>query len=166
MQGRNHRPSRNFLNISTMNKILSIVLLCGILATGSAANAQFRSIPGVVTDSFKVKYPGATGVKWADKVTNFQATFTLSGEVFTAKYSSKGEWQSSTKKISEDKLPASVKDGLSKSKYADWKISTVTERFLPADKVEYILGVGNGDLNKKNLTFSSEGQLLSDSRTL
>lgn len=149
-----------------MNRILSVILLSGMLMMAGAANAQFRSIPGVVTDSFKVKYPSATTVKWADKVTNFQATFHFNGEVYTAKYSSKGEWQSSTKKISEDKLPSSVKDGLSKSKYAAWKISSVTQRYLPGDALEYILGVGNGDLNKKNLTFSSEGQLLSDSRTL
>jgi hypothetical protein len=149
-----------------MNRFLSILLLSGMLAMTHASNAQFRSIPGAVTDSFKVKYPGATGVKWADKVSNFQATFTQQGEVYTAKYSSKGEWQSSTKKISEDKLPASVKDGLSKSKYAAWKINTYTLRYLPENKTEYILAVQNGDLNKKNLTFSSEGQLLSDSRTL
>lgn len=149
-----------------MKRLLSIFFLSGMLMTGLSVHAQFRSIPGIVTDSFKVKYPTATEVKWSDKVTNFQAVFTLDNEKYTAKYSSKGEWQSSVKNITEDKLPAVVKDGLSKSKYADWKVGTVAIKYLPAGKVQYGIAVSKGDFNKKNLTFSSEGQLLSDSRTL
>jgi len=132
----------------------------------AAATAQFRSIPGTVTDSFKAKYPNATSVKWADKLTVFQATFTLDGETYQARYNSKGEWQQSQKNISEDKLPGVVKDGLAKSKYADWKIEKVLTRYLPGSKTQYGLSVSNGSITKKNLLFSSEGQLLKDNTTL
>jgi hypothetical protein len=149
-----------------MKRIQSIFLLVAFSFLATTVHAQFRSIPGVVTDSFKAKYPSASAVKWADKVTAFQATFTLDGETLQARYNSKGEWQQSQKNITEDKLPAAVKDGLSKSKYADWKIEKLLARYLPGNKTQYGLSVSNGSITKKNLLFSSEGQLLKDNTTL
>ncbi|HMH22900.1 MAG TPA: hypothetical protein VK563_14035 [Puia sp.] len=131
------------------------------------ADAQFRRIPGTVTDSFKLKYPAAKSVEWEDGITSFKATFILDNDKYTARYSSKGEWQGSQKKIKFDDVPVSVKDGLSKSKYAgEWKTGTVTARYLPRDIIQYNIVVYKGDLQKKNLLFSSEGQLLKDSTTL
>ena len=69
-------------------------------------------------------------------------------------------------KIKADAIPAAVKDGLGKSKYADWKIGTVTERYLPENKTIYIIFVSKSDINRKNLTFASDGQLLKDNLTL
>lgn len=143
------------------------LLICGSLFTTGTIQAQFRSIPGVVTDSFKIRYPEAKAVTWRDQLSYFEAKFTLDGEKFTARYSSKAEWQNSQKTISQDKLPAGVKDGLSKSKYApDWTIYSVTVRYLPDHITQYILRVGKGDISRKNLLFSSEGQLLKDGTTL
>jgi hypothetical protein len=143
-----------------------VFFFCSVFLIASTANAQFRKIPGEVTDSFKVKYPTAKGVSWRDKTTSFQASFTLGKDEYTAKYTSKGEWQQSEKKIKEEDIPAAVKDGLSKSKYADWKIGSVIHRDLPGNKVEYTIAVSNGTLSKRNLTFSSEGQLQRDAITL
>jgi hypothetical protein len=144
----------------------TLCFISGLFLIASTAHAQFRKIPGVVTDSFKVKYPSAKSVSWKDNVGSFQATFTLDNDKYVAKYSSKGEWQQSEKKITQDAIPAAVKDGLSKSKYADWKIGTVTHRYLPGERVEYTIFVSKGDLSRRNLTFSSEGQLLKDAITL
>ena len=132
----------------------------------TAAQAQFRSVPGVVTDSFKIKYPNAKTVSWRDNIGSFQATFKQDSSTYVAKYSNKGEWQSTEKKIKADAIPAAVKDGLSKSKYADWKVGTVTQRYLPGDKVEYTIFVSKSDLSKRNLTFSSAGQLQKDAITI
>jgi hypothetical protein len=140
--------------------------ICGLLFIASAAHAQFRQIPGVVTDSFKVKYPDAKAVSWKDNVSSFQATFTLNNEKYQARYNSKGEWQQAEKKIKQEDLPAAVKDGLSKSKYADWKVGTVTQRYLPGDKVEYTIFVSKSDITRRNLTFNSTGQLLKDAITI
>src|SRR5882762_5954660 len=141
---------------------LTVVFISGLFFIATTARAQFRNIPGQVTDSFKVKYPNAKSVAWRDNVTSFQATFTLDSSKYVARYNSKGEWQQSEKKIKAEGIPAPVKDGLSKSKYADWKVGTVTERYLPGDKVEFTIFVSKGDLSRKNLTFSSGGQLLKD----
>ena len=154
-----------------MKKFLFLIVLCGAAMFGAAsAKAQFRSVPAVVTDSFKAKYPAATGVSWSDKLLagSFQATFTEGKEKYVARFDTKGVWQWSTKKITKDDLPAAVKDGLSKSKYAgtEWEVKTVTMKFMPGNTVNYLIFVEKSDLNKKNLTFSSEGQLLKDSSTL
>jgi len=140
--------------------------ICSVFLMASTTHAQFRKIPGVVTDSFKVKYPNAKSVSWKDKTTSFQATFTEGNDECVARYNSKGEWQQTEKKIKKEDIPAAVKDGLSKSKYADWETGTVIHRDLPGNKVEYIVSVSNGTLSKRNLTFSSEGQLKRDGLTL
>lgn len=157
------------LNICFMKKPFYLLVLCGFLFTAIGADAQFRSVPGVVTDSFKTRYPSAKSVSWSSKISgDFQATFTLDNESYTTRFSSKGEWQWSTKKITKDALPAPVKDGLAKSKYAggEWEVKTVTMRFLPGSIVQYVISVKKSGLNQKNLLFSSEGQLLKDSTTL
>jgi len=149
---------------SSIKKIMAFTASLILIVT--ASQAQFRKIPGEVTDSFKAKYPTASSVSWKDNVTAFTATFTLNSEKYTAKYNSKGEWQQAEKKIKQEEIPAEVKDGLSKSKYAEWKIGTVTKRYLPGDKVEYIIFVSKSDLSKRNLTFNSGGQLTRDAITI
>jgi hypothetical protein len=150
-----------------MKKIFYYLLIAGFLFMTGNAHAQFRSIPGIVTDSFKLRYPAAQTVTWSDQVSSFQATFTLESEKHVAKYSSKGEWLSTQKNIKEGNLPPAVKDGFSKSKYSgDWNIFTVTVRYLPGSITQYILRIGKGDIQRKNLLFSSEGQLLKDGTTL
>jgi hypothetical protein len=150
-----------------MKKMFFYLLIGGLFFTTGNLQAQFRSIPGSVTDSFKIRYPEAKTVTWRDQISYFEAKFTLDGEKITAKYGSKGEWQSSQKTITQEKLPASVKDGLSKSKYSpDWTIYSVTVRYLPGNITQYILRIGKGDISRKNLLFSSEGQLLKDGTTL
>ncbi len=152
-----------------MKKLLYLLLICGSLFSAVGAKAQFGAIPGVVTDSFKVKYPTATSVSWSGKLGSFQATFTLQNEKHVAKYNKKGEWQNTTKEITKDAMPAAVKDGLAKSKYADateWEVRGVTVRYLPGSITQYIILVAKNDIQKRNLLFSSDGQLMKDGNTL
>jgi hypothetical protein len=149
-----------------MKKLLFSLLIGGSFFSTLSAYAQFRSIPGIVTDSFKVRYPGAKSVNWEDKVSSFQATFMVDTSKYVAHYTSKGEWQGAQKKIAFSSLPVEVTDGLAKSKYADWPVNTVTQRYLPGDVVQYSILVVKSSLSKKTLLFSSKGQLLKDSSTL
>jgi hypothetical protein len=152
-----------------MKKLLYLTLIFGALFTAAGAKAQFGSIPGVVTDSFKVKYPNAKSVSWSGKLSSFNATFTLENEKHIAKFNKKGEWQNTTKEISKDAMPAVIKDGLAKSKYAnptDWEVRSVTVRYLPGSITQYIILVARNDIQKRSLLFSSEGQLMKDGNTL
>jgi len=145
-----------------------MVLSFAALLTTSTVRAQFRSLPGAVTDSFKVKYPAAKDVAWADKVTGFRATFMLDKNRMVAWFSKDGQWQGTTTSIFKDQIPAAVKDGLSKSKYAgaEWELKTVTVKYLPGEATQYIILVQKSDIQKKNLTFNSDGRLLEDHNTL
>ncbi|HXO78033.1 MAG TPA: PepSY-like domain-containing protein [Puia sp.] len=152
-----------------MKKLLYLTLIFGALFTAAGAKAQFGSIPGVVTDSFKVKYPDAKSVSWSGKLSSFNATFTLGNEKHIAKFNKKGEWQNTTKEISRDAMPSPIKDGLAKSKYAnptEWEVRSVTVRYLPGSITQYIILVAKNDIQKRSLLFSNDGQLMKDGNTL
>jgi hypothetical protein len=151
-----------------MKKFLTVLYLLGFILLADNTQAQFKSVPAVVTDAFKAKYPQAANVKWSAGLQAATANFTMQGDVWTARYDNKGKWENSTRKISEGRLPAPVKDGLAKSKYggSEWKVKNVTERYLPPNKTEYDLSVEKSGLEKRNLTFNSNGKLLKNAVTL
>jgi hypothetical protein len=156
------------LNISFMKKTFFVLLSFVAMLATTNVHAQFRSLPGVVTDSFKIRYPDAKDVSWADKVSAFQATFRLGSDRVVARYSKDGQWQGATKAILKDQIPAAVKDGLAKSMYAsaEWEIHQITVKYLPVNQTQYILLVQKSDIQKRNLTFNADGQLLKDARAL
>lgn len=128
--------------------------------------AQFRSVPGVVTDALKEKYPDATNVSWKDKISVFVASFETNNEKLEARFTEKGEWRSTEKQIQKDDLPQDVKEGWEKSKYADWELASIFTIELPDNVMQYRLQVAKNDLQKKNLLFNSDGKLLRDNITL
>jgi hypothetical protein len=139
--------------------ILSVVMF--------SANAQFRKIPAEVTDSFKAQYANASQVTWSDNLTNFQATFKLGNDNVRAYYNSKGEFIKSEKNITFNELPVEVKDGFKKSKYAEWTVKDIRYVAEKGKQTQYRLQViRNNDIIRKNLIFSTTGQMLDDSLTL
>ncbi len=58
----------------------------GISFMSLSAGAQLRRLPSVVTDSFNLRFPGATKVTWKDKITVFQADFIFNNATEQAKY--------------------------------------------------------------------------------
>jgi hypothetical protein len=152
-----------------MKKLLFYCLLIGgMMVLNTKTDAQFRSLPAAVTDSFKARYPNAQQVSWTDKLNGFQATFKQDTANYTARFKSDGTWDWSTRKLSQAALPAAVADGLAKSKYADpdWKVGMVVVHYMPGGVVQYSIQVAKSGLQKKNLLFSSAGQLLKDDSTL
>lgn len=143
-------------------RVFSFVLLFGMLAV----KAQFRKIPGDVTDSFKVKYENASGVSWKDRLSSFQADFTLVDKEMKALFTSKGEWIKSETKYDYNSLSADVKDGFKKSKYADLDILDVTQIEDKDSQTQYRIVVKKNNFNKRSLIFSKSGQLISDNASL
>ncbi|MBS1664694.1 MAG: PepSY-like domain-containing protein [Bacteroidetes bacterium] len=155
-----------------MKKLLYLLLIGASLLAVVPAKAQFGSVPGIVTDSFKVKYADAKSVSWSSKIGGtYQATFTQGSgtEKYVAKFGKKGEWKQTTKVISKDDMPAAVKDGLAKSKYAnatEWEVREVTVIYLPGSVTQYNVLAAKNDIQKRNLLFSNDGRLLKDGNTL
>jgi hypothetical protein len=137
----------------------------GLFLVIFSADAQFRKIPAEVTDAFKAKYEDASGVSWKDKLSAFQADFKLGNKEMKAVFSSKGEWLKTETKYDYNSVPADVKDGFKKSKYADLNVLNVT-RVEETDKTEYKIIVKKNEYNKKSLVFNRNGQLLSDNGSL
>ena len=88
-----------------MKKALLLFLLSSAVFV---TTAQLRKIPADVTEAFASRYPHATRVEWKDKLHYFEATFELNGSIIAADFSSKGEWQSSERKLNFDDLPDEV----------------------------------------------------------
>jgi hypothetical protein len=144
----------------------SLLLVLSLAATFTSVNAQIRKIPATVTDSFKEKYPDASGVEWRDKLSVFSAIFVKDGVNYEARYNSKGQWLNTENEITKEDLPSAVQEGFEKSKYADWEIEKAYLIQLPDEVTQYRLHVGKTDLQKKNLLYSSKGRLLKDKITL
>jgi len=151
-----------------MKKLISYCLaLCLTAAIYNTADAQVRKIPAEVTEAFRQKYPTALNVEWHDHLTNFTATFDLDKVHYEAKFNNKGFWQNTENKIEDSAIPAPVKDGFQKSKYAeDWNIKQAYKIALREDKTQYRLEIQKNDIQKKQLYFDSTGRLLRDNITL
>jgi opacity protein-like surface antigen len=138
------------------------LLLASLLLASLGSQAQIRKVPSEVTDSFKTRYPQAEKVEWRDKLTGFAAGFESSGKKAEARFNNKGVWQQTSTEIGQQSLPAPVKDGFDKSKWADWEITATFLLTYPQKEEQYLLAVRKNDLQKRNLVFSQSGRLLRD----
>ncbi len=143
-----------------MKKLVAVAMLLGVVIMGTA---QIRTIPSVVTDSLKSRYPNAKTVSWKDNLTNFEASFTNSNTDYSAKFNSKGEWLESEKKISFNDLNSDVQDGFHKSRFSDWEIRGIKEIREKDKEVIYRILVRKSSLQKKYLYFNKNGQLQKES---
>jgi hypothetical protein len=151
-----------------MKKLINYCLaLCLTTAIYNTADAQVRKIPAEVTEAFRQKYPTALNVEWHDHLTNFTATFDQDKVHYEAKFNNKGFWQSTENKIDDPAIPAPIKDGFQKSKYAEeWNIKQAYKIALREDKTQYRLEIQKNDIQKKQLYFDSTGRLLRDNISL
>jgi len=143
-----------------MKKLVTVAMLLGVVIMGTA---QIRTIPSVVTDSFKSKYPNAKTVSWKDNLTNFEASFTNNNTEYSTKFNSKGEWIESEKKINFNDLNNDVQDGFHKSRFADWEIRGIKEIREKDKEVIYRILVRKSSLQKKYLYFNKNGQMQKES---
>lgn len=137
-----------------------------MLCTVVLSFGQILKVPAFATENFKEKYPKATHVEWKSNLSSHTADFDLNGVKHHAKFSNKGEWVSTEHEVANADLPSAVKDGLGKSKYAEWTPGKFTAIELPGSQMQYRVQVSKSDIQKKNLLFSSDGRLLKDNITL
>jgi len=146
-----------------MKKIFSIIAVAMMF---TIAHAQIRKVPAEVTEAFKAKYPDTKNVEWKDKLTGFQASYEMKGVQYQSKFSNKGEWLQTEKNISEEALPAPVKDGYGKSKYTDWQLKEVSQIESKDNSIQYRLFVRKSGVEKKYLYFNPDGKLVRDEITI
>lgn len=156
-------PPQIYIKMKKINILLLTVIL---FISFSNLVAQIRKIPAAVTESLKQKYPDAANIEWKDKLTSFQADFKLSGENYQSTFSNTGEWVQTDKSVAKEKLSTVVNDGLTKSKYSKWDISSINQTEYKDGHFEYRILVKKNDISKKYLYFDEQGKLLRDARTI
>lgn len=143
-----------------MKKCIGFVLAIALAFMAVATQAQIRKMPSEVTNAFKEKFPEAADVSWKDKLSSWQATFTLKGVKTEAWFSGKGEWKETDQELAFSSLPEDVKTGLSKSRYSDWTPGSVTTIRKKDKELQYRIYVEKSSLvQKKYLYFSEKGVL-------
>jgi hypothetical protein len=147
-----------------VRQLVMVLMVIGLLSTGAAA--QIREVPPVVKEVFGKQYPDAQNVEYKDLLASVQVHFTQSGEKHVAKYNVKGMWRETEKEWNFDHLSAVVKDGFSKSKYADWEVEETKVIYRPTNKEFYRVKVKKNDIQKKYLLFNGEGRLMEEDITL
>ena len=147
-----------FIHLSVLIIVVSLVSL--------NVNAQVTSIPAQAKESFFKQYPDAKNVKWENNVVNVNVRFELDSSNMVAEYNNKGIWKNTLKDWSFDKVPADVKDGYNKSKFAGREVTDAKMLYLPGYIIQYRLKVEKSGLEKKYLFFSTEGRLIRSSVTL
>jgi hypothetical protein len=139
--------------------------LCLLLVLGFSAGAQLGKIPATVTDAFNRQYPDAKQVSYEDNFSDYSVHFVLDSIKMTARFNSKGIWKGSERASRYEDLSEDVKQGFTKSKYADWKIREVSILVLPeaaGGGEQAKIKVSSGDLNKRVLYFNRTGRLVRD----
>lgn len=131
-----------------------------------AAFSQVTSIPPAAKESFAKQYPDAQNVNWDNDVINVNVHFELNEEKMNAEYSNKGIWKSTLKDWSFEKLPAEIKDGFQKSKYADREVEETKILYLPGGVEQYRIKAKKNGVEKKYLFFNTKGRLLRDAIAL
>ena len=147
-----------------VRKFLMIALFF-CLAAGSAS-AQIREIPVAVKEVFEKQYPDAENVEYKDLLASVQVHFTEGGEKYIAKYNSKGMWRETEKEWNFEHLSTEVKDGFSKSKYADWEVEETKVIYRHTNKEFFRVKVKKNDIQKKQLLFNKQGRLVEEDITL
>ena len=151
-----------------INVMARIIFLAGFIlffSIFSVAQSKLK-IPESVKETFTSQYPTAENVIYEDNLVSVQVHFQVSGEKMKASYNTKGRWKDTEKDWSFDQLPDSVKDGFSKSKYADWKVVETKIIYRPGGSDRYRVKVEKSDLQKKYIYFNQVGRLVDDDITL
>lgn len=146
-------------------KMIMTVFAVAAFST-NVAYAQLRKIPAEVTNVFTDKFPNATNIEWQDQLVDYKATFTDDGKNYSVKFSNNGEWKITERIIKKDFLPKSVIKGFSKGEYAKWEIKEVTIVEMPDYKKHFKITVAKNNLNKRDLLYNADGQLVKDNFTL
>jgi Putative beta-lactamase-inhibitor-like, PepSY-like len=143
-----------------------LLLLALAMGFSNIGFAQIREIPKVVEETFTNQYKGATNVDYKDQLVRVDVSFQLDGENMVASYTNKGAWRNTEKEWTYDKLPEAVKDGFTKSKYADREVEETIVIYLPGGAEQYRLKVKKNGVEKKYVWFNVKGRLLREGITL
>ena len=128
--------------------------------------AQLREIPKEVKATFESQYPKAEKTDYKDNLIDVHVVFYQDSAKWVAKYNNKGGWKETEKEWNYDQVDETVKDGFTKSKYADWEVKETAIIYQPDGQEIVRVKVAKNDIQKKYLFFTKNGRLVRDSITI
>jgi hypothetical protein len=149
-----------------MNPCRLPALILGMFLVAFNSSAQVTTIPEQAKESFFKQYPDARNVKWENNVVNVNVRFEQDSSKMYAEYNNKGIWKNTLKDLDYENLPADIKEGFKKSKFADREVTDVKVVYFPGYVIQYRLRVEKNDVEKKFLYFNTEGRMVRAAVTL
>lgn len=113
--------------------------IAGFLSLNAASEVPSTNVNVKALKNFTKQFGANNEAKWYQTSEAFVAQFTSNGIETKGMYDLKGNWHSTLRTYSEDKMPFDVRD-LVKSTYYDFNIMVVYE-ITHADNVAYILKI-------------------------
>ena len=141
-------------------KCFRLLVVISMALLTAQAQAQVTSIPEQAKENFFKQYPDAKNVKWGNDLINVNVRFEQDSNRMNAEYNNKGIWKRTLKDWSYDKLTEDVKQGFTKSKYANKQVLDVKVLYLPGYVIQYRIKVEKNNVENKFLFFNTEGRLI------
>lgn len=144
-----------------MKKIIlgtTVVALVGTFLFASPMSlAQTENPPQKVEKAFNQKFPNAKKVDWENEDGAWEAEFEWKGTEYSANFSENGDWLETEHEISENQLPAIVKNTLS-IQFKGYDIEEVEISEKP-DGTFYEIEMEQGETDYE-VTISPSGQIV------
>lgn len=140
-----------------------VLLFLATFLMAATAFSQLRTIPASITEAFKKKFPNVAYTSWGDKVTSYEAYFTVNNEKMEAVFDSSGKWQKTGKYMDITKLPATVSTGFRNSAYSgEWIPKTAYEIENSNGQFEYRILIEKAGQIRKYLFLTKAGKVLQE----
>lgn len=142
-----------------------VLLLTAMFSTAVFSQADNKidgnKVPQTVSEAFRTKYPiNAKTAAWYWDEDAYAVRFRVRNEPCTARFSTKGEWLSETRKVSFGELRNNVRNSFSQGKFAGWQAHEVNEIQERNKEVQYRIYIRNGlDQSQRYLYYNAKGQL-------
>jgi hypothetical protein len=132
-----------------MKKIISFVgiaiLTFAIAHTANAAPGK-KALPGNISNNITAQYPDAKIRNWSFKDNEYIVNIVEEKGRCRTWYTRDGSWVKTERHIGLTKhLPAPVRQGYNKSRYASWHIDSIKELTSPDGRTNYVMHVDDGD---------------------
>jgi hypothetical protein len=144
-------------------KLKNLLLLMAVFISISAYAQKLSpsKVPANVKNAFKVKFSGATSVKWEMDDENYEAEFKLKNVMQSASFDKEGGWLDTESKIKSSDLPKEVKQAI-KKEVAGFKITEASKIESAAHGSCYEVQVVKGD-EVIDVLVSEKGDILDKS---
>lgn len=133
------------------------ILILLTVITSLSYNFAFAGTPPTsVLNSFKLKFPNATNVKWGkENAQEWEADFNFNGGKLSANFTSDGKWIETEKEIKSSDFPTEVNNAI-QTKYPGWKITEADQTETLKFGLIYEADIQLGKL-KKEVSFMPDG---------